>query len=391
MANSDDDRWFELMLNLYEHRNELVSDFMNHVVEIPGYANSEVSMSDMRETAVNAYNAILRKIIDNPSGIDQRIFLAKKLGSLRAQQGIPLPDLTTAISLDFKIIWRLLMRLVKPSDAALLANHVESVWNAVDGFSQATQIEYHNESVRMEGSQFTERALKLENFINSTDVSENEALIVSQSFSIPIYSTYVVCYGNSVPTFSTALREIRSYSKRVMLYQHEAETWNLFWPSTVPDGQGHPLRALANIPCGYMPDVRNLIQVPRALRTLKHYMLTINQSNLASPVNVNSNWAPYAGTVLFTTFPELLDLYTTYLEYMNEMSPKEQEELKKTIATFLQTGSVQLTSRACFCHRNTVMKRINAFEKATYLDLRNPTDLAFAVLLIKYLHNVRKW
>lgn len=51
---------------------------------------------------------------------------------------------------------------------------------------------------------------------------------------------------------------------------------------------------------------------------------------------------------------------------------------------FLMCGGISETATACFCHRNTVLKRLHRFEDMTSLDLRNPKDLALAVLLTHY-------
>lgn len=416
----DDDRWFELMLKLYDQRSELTRTFLDEVYSVPGYAASDIPRNDMRKTADEAFDAILRHVIDDSTGTDERLFLARRLGVLRAQQGVPLQDLITAISLDFKIIWRQLLALSVPEDSSVLARNVERIWNAVDGFSQATQIEYHNECVRLEGSQFADQTLKLGNFISSRDTTEAEARAVAQLLSIPAKSRYVVCQGVSTPRFPQALRIMKSYSKRIVHYQKDARTWFLFWPQDLHDGPGHPRAALADTPCGYLTGVRSLAAVPRAFRSLSNFMLSIDQEKLSGPLDIRENWAMYAGMSLFSTFPELLESLTglfpgqtapkavhaersgegsdgTALVYKSERTCAAGEqrsngdtEYWRTVATFLKHGSVADTAAACFCHRNTVLKRLHRFEDMTGLDLRDPEDLALAVLLAHYLGLMRE-
>lgn len=411
---TDDDRWFDLMLKLYEQRSELTRTFLDEVYSVPGYAVSDIPRNDMRKTADEAFDAILRRVIDDSSGPDERLFLAHRLGMLRAQQGVPLQDLITAISLDFKIIWRQLLAISTPEDSSVLARNVERIWNAVDGFSQATQIEYHNECVRLEGSQFADQTLKLGSFISSRDTTEADARAVAQLLSIPAGSRYVVCQGISTPRFPQALRIMKSYSKRIVHYQKDARTWFLFWPQELSDGPGHPRAALVDTPCGYLTGVRSLAAVPRAFRSLSNFMLSIDQEKLSGPLDIRENWAMYAGASLFSTFPELLESLTglfpgqtapkavhtersgegsddTALVYKSERTcaagehpGKDDAEYWRTVATFLKRGSVAETAAACFCHRNTVLKRLHRFENMTGLDLRNPEDQTLAVLLAHY-------
>jgi hypothetical protein len=377
-----DDRWFELMLSLYEHRDLLVSSFLEEVGEVFAYQKTEVTFSDLQETAYNAFVAMLHYIINDPKDVDPRMPLARQLGQKRAQQHIPIETLEASISLDFKIMWNVLTHLAFPEDAPVLAENVESLWETVNGFRQATQAEYHAECLREESYQIEERALDLEKFIHSHDSTSQAATIVSRSLSIPYGQQYCVCYGNTVPAFRASLRLIRSYSKRVVLYQGNAEAFALFWPTDVPMGSGHPLQALRSTPCGYLAAVENLAAVPRALRIVRKYMLTIDQRHLSGPIDIEQHWVGYAQAELFSFLPELAERYDRQI---SALDAEHANDTVMTVAKYVQTGSIQLTTMACSCHRNTVMKRIKSFETVTGLNLKNPTDLAFTVLLMEHL------
>lgn len=54
----------------------------------------------------------------------------------------------------------------------------------------------------------------------------------------------------------------------------------------------------------------------------------------------------------------------------------------RTVRTFLDTGSVQRTATAAFCHRNTVLNRLAAFHERTGLDVTVPVEAALAHVLL---------
>lgn len=382
----DADRWFELMLNLYEQRETLTRTFLEEVYSVKGYAESTIARSDMRKTADDAFDAILRWVIDSRSDTDNRAILAHRLGIQRAQQGVPLRDLVTAISLDFKVIWRQLLAIARPEDAPLLSRNVERIWDAVDGFSRTTQIEYHNECVRLEGSQIADRTLELGNFLASHDTTAADAASIARAFGIPPDVPYCVCTGTTCRDFPAALRSIRAYSKRVVHYQKDANDWCLFWPHDVPMGAGHPLAALSTIPCCFLDGVRNLAAVPRALRTVNNFMLTVDLHGAGGPIDIRQEWARLASINLFSAFPELLESLAAKLPAVPKRATSsvthDDADFWHVIATYLQTGSASETARQCFCHRNTVIKREQQFEECTGLNLHNPTDAALALLLL---------
>ncbi|WP_441414887.1 helix-turn-helix domain-containing protein [Arthrobacter sp. 2MCAF14] len=67
---------------------------------------------------------------------------------------------------------------------------------------------------------------------------------------------------------------------------------------------------------------------------------------------------------------------------LQDCAPQERARILEAATTFLGTGSLVETARKLFCHRNTVVNRLAAFERYTGLDLQNPTDLALAVLAL---------
>ncbi len=61
----------------------------------------------------------------------------------------------------------------------------------------------------------------------------------------------------------------------------------------------------------------------------------------------------------------------------------ERDRILGTAITFLDTGSLVDTARRLYCHRNTIVNRLAAFERYSGLNLQRPRDLSLNLLALQ--------
>ena len=85
----------------------LAQAFTARVREIPEYGDSQVTVLEIRDTARETFRRLIHGLRGGPARTarDGLLAFASDLGSKRARAGIPPESLTSAVRLDFSILW----------------------------------------------------------------------------------------------------------------------------------------------------------------------------------------------------------------------------------------------------------------------------------------------
>jgi len=134
--------------------------------------------------------------------------------------------------------------------------------------------------------------------------------------------------------------------------------------------------ALADIPCGYVPEVYGLRGLPAAARTAESLAALLRPAD-SGPLSADAAWTRLAQQNLQDAG---LDLAAQLDEALEECRGGERERLTETVQHYLSTGNVTATAEQLFCHRNTILNRINRFEELTGIDLTVPAQAARLVV-----------
>ena len=174
-------RWSRLVDQLEERLDELAQAFTTKVRDIPEYGESQVTVQEIRNTARETFRRLIRGLKGtHPDSRDGLLEFASDLGAKRAQAGIPPESLTTAVRLDFSILWAELLEIATPEDAILLASRVDKVWGVVDEFATRTHTSYLTERVRMAQEESSiQREFVARLFNQSTPSVETSAQVAS--------------------------------------------------------------------------------------------------------------------------------------------------------------------------------------------------------------------
>src|SRR4029453_18406983 len=174
-------RWTELVDQLEGRLDTLAQAFTTRVREIPEYGESQVTVLEIQETARETFPRLISGLrngrIDSQDGL---LDFASDLGSKRARAGIPPESLTSAVRLDFSILWAELLEIAHTEDAALLATRVDQVWRVVDEFATRPHTSYLTERARMAQEESSiQREFIARLFNQSTPSLETSAQVAS--------------------------------------------------------------------------------------------------------------------------------------------------------------------------------------------------------------------
>jgi hypothetical protein len=379
-------RWIELVDQLEGRLDKLAQTFTARVREIPEYGESQVTVLEIRDTARGTFRRLIHGLRDGQTdnGRDGLLAFASDLGSKRARAGIPPESLTSAVRLDFSILWAELLEIAAPVDAGLLASRVDQVWRVVDEFATRTHMSYLTERVRMAQEESSIQREFIARLFNQSTLSAETSAQVGSALGISpdSWCGLVAASGDAGARLRAASSQFGSgLQLRHRLFLHESGgTTYLFWPlagarpTAATDRQLPPV--LADIPCGFVPAVHGLRALPAAARTAES-LAALLRPNDSGPLSADAAWARLANQNLQDAG---LDLAAQVEEALAECRGGERERLMETVQHFLSSGNITATAEELFCHRNTILNRLNRFQELTGIDLTVPAKAARLVV-----------
>ncbi|MFF1828353.1 PucR family transcriptional regulator [Paenarthrobacter sp. NPDC058040] len=380
-------RWTELVDQLDGRLDELARAFTTRVREIPEYGESQVTVQEIQETARETFRRLIRGLKNGPSNTqDGLLDFASDLGSKRARAGIPPESLTSAVRLDFSILWAELLEIARPEDAMLLASRVDQVWRVVDEFATRTHTSYLTERVRMAQEESSIQREFIARLFNQSTPSLETSAQVASALGINPDGRFALVAASGEP--GARLRAAVSHfgtatPGRPKPFVHESggNTY-VFWALPAvrtrgPEADHQQLPpGVVDVPCGYVPEVLGLRALPAAARTAESLAALLRPRDVG-PLSADSAWARLAQQNLQDAG---LDLAAELEEALAECKGGERERLLETVRHYLNTGNVTLTSEQLFCHRNTILNRLNRFQELTGIDLAVPAKTARLVV-----------
>jgi PucR C-terminal helix-turn-helix domain/RsbT co-antagonist protein rsbRD N-terminal domain len=391
MHNGQDyaSRWGELVERLHGRVDELAELFMARVQHIPEYASSTVSIDELRETARETFRRLVDGLRDKElqrTGLngdqDSLMQFSLQLGAKRARAGISPEALTSAVRLDFSILWEDLLQISEPEDAALLTSRVDRVWRVVDEFAAHTHSSYSAERARMAQEESNIRREFIARLFSKSELSADTIRQASAALVADPEARYaiVAATGEAASRLRSIVQAPQS-SQRLFVHEIGGSTY-VFWAlgraadagrkqagTLIPPG-------VDGIPCGYVEGFAGLRALPTAARTAERLALLLHPSD-RGPLTAAAAWARLAKQQLQDAG---LDLWAELDVALSPCRGGERERLEETVRHFLSTGNITTTAQALFCHRNTILNRLNRFQDLTGIDLTVPAQSARLVV-----------
>lgn len=332
-----------------------------------GYGQNVLGESDLAEAALAAFTALVKRMADDAS---ESSMLAEELGRRRAQQGIELESLLSAIRLDFGILWKMLRRLAEPGDVNVLLDNAQQVHDAVEAHVAAVQRAYLTEEARLRSDRQWFESQIIARFLDDTHTSGLTEADVARALRVDAGASYTVI----------ALPEEADQAEIAKLQQVQGVRVHRNSDETILIKQGGGsdwIPGRLSLYGGIVADVPGLAAVPAAALSARKL------ATVARPgeglTDAESGWVRICREALVESLPQIISSNESRLE---EFDAAERERVLQTVEVFARLGSVKLTAAALFCHRNTVVNRLKSFEERTNLDLTIPAQAAFALVAI---------
>ncbi|WP_162943605.1 helix-turn-helix domain-containing protein [Arthrobacter celericrescens] len=373
------ERWLEIIDDLAGHTELLADRFVARVKTIPGYADGIVSDEELHSTATESLR-LLNECMADGQPTKPLLALAADLGARRARQGVPGESLTAAVRLDFGIFWTLLLELCGPDDAPLLAARVELVWQIVDEYTSQVHAGYLSERIQMAQEESTFRSEFVARLFGRTGQLPDVVASVAAALGVEPGGTFSV--AAAAGQAAVALRSETTkgiMSKGFFLHESDGMTF-LFWQST---RLGHggievplPRPGIADVACGLVSDVQGLSNVVPASHTAAALARLVIRED-TSPLTVSRCWTRLARDMMREAG---LDLRAEVNGALAKLKEPERERLEETAREYMRNGSTAETATLLYCHRNTILNRLNRFREVTGIDLLVPERAAQLVV-----------
>jgi hypothetical protein len=325
----------------------------------------------VRQDAVLTFDYLLRRLAGwpLPSTLGDA---ATRVGVDRARRQVPLDQLLRAVRLDFRVLWSALQRLADPSDLALLVEHVEQMWSIVEDYTTQVQVSYMNETAVIARERRLERSALVARLLDDPRIDDSDVERVAFALGVRPDSSFLVASAPAARqdalhrAFETAVA-----AGRTAHWQDRGRNGLLIaqWRS----GDDHAVAAvLGGAACGVGPIAATLADVPRSARVAQRVADVIGPGE-DGPRRVRDVLGALAAAGLGDLRGDVAD---AVLGGLHAATARERESLLETARAYLACGSVNQTARRLYCHRNTVLNRMNRFAALTGCDLAVPDGAA---------------
>lgn len=375
-GNGIDPEWVRLTELLRQQRGQLVEEFTQQFHEKINYAPGLVQDQDISDTAeltMSRYCALLAG--EKLTELSRRH--PRRVGIRRARQGVPLDELQRATRLSFLVLWSALERIAGVDGAQLLVANMDRILNSVESYLSSVQSAFLVEHARLRNDRKLMRTRLLSRLFHSPALTADGVKELAEELNLAEHAEYelLAVRGEHMATAEDRFehqRDVFQYESggALMFFRQQNEEKN--WACEVPGFSG-----------GHVRDIQGLRKLGDAAHSVSILLQYGAKGKLAT---LQNSWPLLAAVELDRIMPEFRE---SILQPLNTCTAAERERLLLTLKRFAESGSIKATSELLFCHRNTVVQRLQAFTSLTGIDLSVPSQSAWAVVaLSRELDNI---
>ena len=363
-----DPEWLRLIARLRAHKSLLIADFKNRFPAVLLYEGrvSEDEIDDLVASTMEMYLLLLSGDELNPA-LQQ---LPQDLGRRRARQGVPGQLLLQGVRTNSRVIWNAL-RGIASDEAAALVRNTDAVLSLVEWHVREVQSSYLREEESLNRHSERRRQRMVDRIFAEPAADPDDLVAVSMELGIRTDGRFdtaiqftdhdvdcVPCHG-AAPTFAAEVADGICHFR--------------------PAGRGSLAADLAGNHTVVIESVRGLNRLPGAARAGLALLRAQRRAN-SEPTTPTQAWPALAWKNLIAVVPT--DLLPLDLTALHTLDTSEQTRLVETIRSYLTTGSIKQTAEDLYCHRNTIVKRLDRFRGLVGLDVRIPREAALALLAL---------
>lgn len=356
-------RWRALLDELERRDEELAAEYLEHVEGGARYYDSVPNAEDLRAAARSAFQYVLHTLREQPLSAELAAF-PREVGGLRARQGIALENLVAAVRSDFVVAWSALLDLARAQDMTVLTVNADLLWRAVDAFAQEVQQGYLEERLKLARASALDQHQCLVDLFADDGPTARDVTRGARVLGLEPQESYravATCGDAERKTVVGALE-----AGRYEFVEHAEQGCSLILLSTAQH-RGEQLAArspevFAGAACGIGPCVTGLSRVHRSARAARMLAAVAD-----GPTTLHTAWTRLTIEQIASVIGELRHEVMAPLDGAPDCSG-----VLDTVRVFVQNGSVSQTAAEMYCHRNTVLSRMNRFRELTGLNLRSP-------------------
>lgn len=359
--------WIELIERLWKERDTLVSDFLERFQAV-SYDEALVPEEDIYQTAADSMDMFLLQLAGAPLPPDLQA-LPRAVAVRRARQGVPLNAFLEAVRNDFRVLWKGLERVARDDRMDVLVANMDRLLDTVEGYVSSIQQAFAEEEALLARNKqlYRQRLLtRLFDHANPADLPD-----IASALGVRITDTFEVLAvtGDAVTQAQQQYEPDRRtfmFEKSGALFLFRVVRKEKTWLQNQPD-----------FSAGYIPAAEGLAAVPKAASSA--LVLATHLPPGTRLGTVADTWMGVAAEMLEKSLP---DFAAPVWNALDKCSPHERQRLLDVALSYGRTGSVKLTAEELYCHRNTVVNRINALQEVIGLDLTVPAQAALALVSI---------
>lgn len=363
-----DPEWQAVIGRLRARKSLLVTDFRNR---FPAGALYQGKVTDGELDALVSSTMEMYLLLLAGEQLDPTLQrLPQDLGRRRARQGVPSELLLEGVRTNFRVIWNTL-REIAPQDAAALVRNTDAVLSLVEWHVREVQSSYLREEDELNRRHERRRQQSVDRIFQEPPPDADLLDVLGEELGIAAGSALdaavqfarhdvdcASCRG-SVPTFAAEVAGGTCHFRTA--------------------GRGDLAADLAQQHALLIGNVGGLSRLPDTARAGLALLRARHRTNPA-PTTPAETWAALAWQNLTAEVPaRLLPLN---LDALDGLHADERARLVETVTSFVATGSIKETAEQLYCHRNTIVKRLDRFRALVGLDLRIPRESALAVLAL---------
>ncbi|WP_435748418.1 helix-turn-helix domain-containing protein [Microbacterium sp. PMB16] len=358
----------------------LAAEYVRDVRQLGGYPASAVSEADLLAAARGSVEFLLRTVGGLPLTDDLKT-ISLRIGRKRARQGIPIDSLLRAVRMDFRLVWNAMRRHV-PDDSVLeFTEGVVPIWDAVEIHTLDVHSGYLAELAVLAREAEHERAFLLRRLLTAATPDAQITAQVARALHVQEDRHFLVAVA--APTMQPELRAAAgAASADHLVHDIDGETFAI-----IESGLDEEMPSwLRGSPVGVAPLARGLIEVPRAVRIARKLAAVIPGDAPFRAFTMHADWAPSVAADL-GEFGRALS--AVVLAPLDARPEAERALVIESLRSFLRTGSAARSAEELYCHRNTILNRLNRFTEITGYDVTHPAEAALIHLALECADPIR--
>ncbi|HET9138364.1 helix-turn-helix domain-containing protein [Actinophytocola sp.] len=356
-----------LVAALNSRLDEVAERWVSHIVaKNSGYLdNALISLPDLRRTCRDNAAAVLRLLAGEPTAGGDPLGVVRASARRAAERGIPLDSLLRSYRLGGLALWEELAVCAPRSDRELV-DVASALWLIIDEVSAefATCYHYHRTELELLRMAEQRRRVMVDELLRGRGREGGFAEEAAVKLDLPADSAYLVVAVEPTPTGRPGVEmpaETLTAGGFRSVWQVSGEllVGLVALERSTPDAALRRLRPAMRGRGGVGPVVTGLGQVDEG-----HQLAAVALATLPAGKPGLATLEDHLPEALLVRSPDLGEmLVRELLGPVLDLPGKEGTYLLTTLAVWIDTNcSVAHTATRLYCHRNTVLNRLNRLE-----------------------------